>query len=216
MLLALSNVVFATTNCMEHYKNGIPPIEVVEHTNTIEICFEGYAVLYSLDDKIPLWSSETMSVESLNRGKGIARHDDFHAEQRIPPEHRAVLSDYAGSGYDRGHLTPYKDIPWDKDIDSLSNIVPQSPALNRGAWSRLESSVRKNTHDGEIKNIVTGAICDKSKFIGNNVCVPTHMYKVVTTNETAVFAAKNENTAVVERWTVEELQEKTGFDFSNN
>ena len=56
-------------------------------------------------------------------------------------------SDYTRSGYDRGHMCPAKDRSFSKlamkSTFVMSNIAPQLPALNRGAWKATEDSCRR-------------------------------------------------------------------------
>ena len=56
-------------------------------------------------------------------------------------------SDYRHTGFDRGHLCPAKDRSFKKDALRatfvMSNVAPQTPALNRGAWKASEDSCRR-------------------------------------------------------------------------
>ncbi|MFH4117789.1 DNA/RNA non-specific endonuclease, partial [Acinetobacter baumannii] len=88
------------------------------------LCFNGFNVLYSGMSKTPLWSAEYLSPERLSTK--IKREDNFHEETRVPERHRSLLSDYRGSGYDRGRMSPNGDMPTkDSQFDSfsLSNMV---------------------------------------------------------------------------------------------
>lgn len=97
----------------------------------------------------------------------------------------AVLRDYAGSGYDRGHLAPAADMKWSPVAMSesflLSNMSPQVPGFNRGVWSRLESRVREWAVDNDSLLVITGPVLkDIDKFIGENkVGVPKYYFKVL-------------------------------------
>lgn len=58
----------------------------------------------------------------------------------------AVDRDYAGSGFDRGHLLPSADRDDSRAENDatfyLSNVSPQYPKLNRNQWRLLEEQVR--------------------------------------------------------------------------
>jgi len=82
------------------------------------------------------------------------RFDNFRPDLRIPKRFRASLTDYKGSGYDRGHLVPSANQNTQKIQNSetflLSNMSPQLADFNRGMWSNLEKSVRKLNDKEEI------------------------------------------------------------------
>ena len=99
--------------------------------------------MYSGISKTPLWSAEHLNAERLS--VKIKREDNFHEETRVAQRHRALLSDYRGSGYDRGHMAPNGDMPnkeSQSDSFSLSNMVPQAPKNNQEVWRKLEEATR--------------------------------------------------------------------------
>lgn len=55
--------------------------------------------------------------------------------------------DFSRTGYDRGHMCPAQDRSRDllamRSTFVMSNIAPQAPALNRGAWKKTEVFCRK-------------------------------------------------------------------------
>lgn len=114
----------------------------------------------------------------------VDRTDDFRADPFVSTG-SATLSDYRGSGYDRGHLAPAADMKLSSSSMSesfyLSNMSPQNPSFNRGAWKKLESLVRYWIHSKGPLFIVTGPIFKNNiGSIGpNNVSVPGHYYKIV-------------------------------------
>lgn len=64
--------------------------------------------MYSGVSKTPLWVAEYLNPQRLSTK--IKREDNFHEESRVAERHRALLSDYRGSGYDRGHMAPNGDM----------------------------------------------------------------------------------------------------------
>jgi endonuclease G len=97
----------------------------------------------------------------------------------------AALSDYAGSGYDRGHLCPAEDMSFSIEAMSetfyLSNMSPQDPSFNRGIWSSLEGLVRDWAIAYDSIYVITGPVLTSNKgSIGaNKVTVPKYFYKVI-------------------------------------
>jgi endonuclease G len=102
------------------------------------------------------WTAEKLTKESL-RGD-TDRQDDFRPDTRIPYEFRSELSDYKGSGYDRGHQAPSGDHVLSAEINSstffLTNMSPQvGNGFNRSYWKNLEDSIRKLAKSADVKEL---------------------------------------------------------------
>jgi endonuclease G, mitochondrial len=115
---------------------------------------------------------------------GQSRTNDFRPDPNISSG-SAQLVDYAGSGYDRGHLCPAGDMKFDKISMSqtfyLSNMSPQTPSFNRGIWKKLEEKVRFWAESYGLIYVVTGGILQEgqSKIGPNGITVPAYFYKVI-------------------------------------
>lgn len=112
------------------------------------------------------------------------RSDDFREDEKVRTG-SASLSDYRGSGYDRGHLAPAGDMKFSEEAMSesflLSNISPQTPEFNRGIWRELEEQTREWALENGSLYVVSGPVFGKrSRRIGKNrVSVPQAYYKVL-------------------------------------
>lgn len=86
-------------------------------------------------------------LELVDPDEGVDRHDNFRPDFRVPPMFRADLADYAGSGYDRGHLVASanqrEQAIQNSETFLLSNMSPQAPGFNRRIWRDLEEAVRR-------------------------------------------------------------------------
>lgn len=115
--------------------------------------------------------------------KKFTRTDDFRIDPAVKSG-SADPSDYAGSGYDQGHLVPCNDMRWSKKAESesfyMSNMTPQTHSFNAGIWKKLESWVHKYAQTYDTIYVATGPILQKGlKTIGaNKVSVPKYFYKV--------------------------------------
>ena len=113
----------------------------------------------------------------------VSRKNNFRSDNSVSTN-SATLSDYKGSGFDRGHLAPAHDFSFSTTAMSesfyMSNMSPQSPYFNRGIWGNLEKLVRSWGSNSNIY-VVTGPILSScSSYIGSNkVCVPEYYYKVI-------------------------------------
>lgn len=184
------------------------------HPDTGRIMDYGpFAMSYDGRLRSARWVAEKLTKESLQREVG--RKNRFRSDKRIPVEFRAELSDYRGSGFDRGHLAPSADhVLTREDNDAtffLSNISPQvGQGFNRGIWRDLEAAIRDRARARDVAAIYvfTGPLFVSKngvvtyKVIGNNhVPVPTHYFKalsVVRINGTIrlyTFVLPNKKTA---------------------
>lgn len=162
--------------CNGHVAYGIPGPE------DQLLCREGYAVGYDYDRKIPSWVAYRLTPDSVN--KKFKRSNKFKADTEIPVQYRSKLTDYKGSGYDRGHMAASAtvDFSYKAMMESflLSNMTPQLPGLNRQGWRYLEQYIREWTNERGELYVVTGVIFKVNyTVIGNGVHVPTHYYKIV-------------------------------------
>ena len=85
----------------------------------------------------------TAAQLALGSNNGVKRQDHFLEDPSEPPIFRARLSDYKGSGFDRGHMAAAADMKQSQHaMDStffLSNMCPQVGAgFNRDYWARFE------------------------------------------------------------------------------
>ena len=210
------------TQCSQSFYGGVYP----EFTNprlsnnTQALCMDGFAVMYSGVSRTPLWSAEHLNRKRLQQAKQIDREDSFHEESRLPQSMRAKLSDYSGSGYDRGHLAPNGDMgnrSQQYDSFSLANIAPQSPRNNRYIWRNIESATRYLTQQyGEVYTITGVAFTDKkAKQLAGRVLVPSHFFKAVyipASNQAGVYYAPNDESERIEIISIDELTAKIGID----
>lgn len=192
------------------------------------LCRKGFLLSHDPVKKTPVWV-----VEHLTEAKAsgpVERKDSFKADPDLPEGKRSELSDYKGSGFDRGHMAPAADMKWDRqamyECFYLSNMVPQAgKGMNQGIWRVLEEKVRRwALKRGEVY-IYTGPVYDsaKTETIGSNrVAVPTAIYKVVfdpKAQEAIAFMMPNRplNTKDMPKYivSVREVEIATGLDFFN-
>ena len=90
-------------------KQGLP-----SHAFEDIIFRDGHVLAWDRRNRIPLWVAQHISSSSLAAAKAAAearklkRHSNFTEEPSIPDVFKSKLSDYKGSGYDRGHMVLYK------------------------------------------------------------------------------------------------------------
>jgi len=217
-----------STQTNEHLQYGLPSIDGQL------IIREGYALLHDGNKKVPLWVSYHLTKEDLQGTAG--RTDDFRPDPDIPVGKRAELSDYKGSGYDRGHMAPAGDMNRSKKVMSesfyLSNMCPQEPTLNRNKWRILEEKARDFTLAKGESWIITGPVFMDIDGDGNKDClgrigtnrvwVPTHFYKIIVTKNGEIKAISflmpnwfSEGKIKDYQVPIDSIEKITGLDFLN-
>jgi len=186
-----------------------------------DLCFDGFAVYYSPQDKKPIYV-----VEKLNRDQFLAPHprrsNQFYEEARLPFSERALLSDYRGSGYDRGHNAPAGDMSNERAMAqsfSLANMMPQARQNNQGIWAKnVEEPTRHYAKRaaGDIY-VFTGSTGNQGSIGRGHVTIPSHLYKLVydpSKNSAWAYWIENSNDALMTPpISYTELVNKTGIDF---
>jgi endonuclease G len=160
--------------------------------------------------------------------KAYDRTDDFIPDPSVVTG-SATQADYAGSGYDRGHLAPAADMGWSKQSMEesfyFSNMSPQVPSFNRGIWKRLEEQVRSWAIVYDSVYVVTGPVLKAGlPTIGpNKVSVPEYYYKVLLDNTgkdkkaIGFLMANVAGKGTLESYavSVDRVEQETGIDFFN-
>lgn len=206
------------TACLHHFAEQKAPVitKPALQTKTLGLCFEAFAVLHSAVSHTPLWSAEYLTRESLRAAREVRREDNFHPEPSLPHEDQAQLSDYAHSGFDRGHMSPAADMPTVQaqlESFSLANIVPQNRKNNQLLWAAIEGSTRHLVQQRGELYVVTGPLFegDKINRINNRVFIPTHIYKAVydpQAKEAAAWLAPNAEGNEYQVMSVAELENR--------
>jgi endonuclease G len=211
----------ALAACPTHYVDGKPPEFRNQKlaVNTQELCYGVFGIMHSGVTRTPLWAAEHLTADNIEQARELDRENSFHPEERLPRQHRAELSDYARSGFDRGHMAPNGDMPdrnAQRDSFTLANMVPQDGDNNRHVWAGIEQAVRKLAQKEGDLYVLTGPA-----FLGTdlrkigNVLVPTHLYKVVYSPRQraggAYFVENRPDVSYV-TMTVAELEKRIGIN----
>jgi endonuclease G len=220
--LLLTTQSFGATTSLKDCQNMFPnnKIPVVNQSGLRELCFSEFAVLYSSQSKAPVYSVQ--KLDSTRLDVKVKRNNKFHEESLIPKSERATLNDFKKSGYDKGHCSEAAAMSTDLaayESVSLSNVIFQSPAFNRGTWAKsVELPTRKyvKRNPGHKVVVFTGPYFESNHLVhGNNVWVASYMWKLVydeTTNRSWVYFLENKNDVrMTKPITYQEFVAKTGL-----
>jgi len=118
----------------------------------------------------------------------IARPKEFSTDERIEPEYQVNTHYWTASGYDRGHMAPNWGVSIcygrQAQVESflLTNVIPQSPNLNRGLWETLEKIISNDYAErfGQVW-VICGPIfsSDLGTLKDGKVLIPDGCYKIV-------------------------------------
>jgi endonuclease G len=170
---------------------GIPTLDPARATGVTIVRRRGYVLAHGAAEKEPLFVCEGIPRSQLD---GPAqRRDNFQADPELPSGHRAELSDYKGSGFDRGHQAPAEDMTEDQQLMDesfyLSNMCPQvGVGFNQHIWADLEAWVRDIVRKRGTAYVITGPLFldPELRTIGpGRVAVPSHFFKIVVTRDEA-------------------------------
>jgi len=222
-LLALTS--FTVFAAFEDCQNLFPGRQIpIVQERARDLCFDGFAVLYSPQTKKPIYVVERLNAKDLGIQTRQERTDRFYEEARLPASERALLSDYQGSGYDRGHNAPALNRRTPNAMAqsfSLANVMPQAPENNRGVWAK---DVEKATFKYALRAsgdvfVYTGSVGNAGTIGKNRVVVPKYLFKLVydpVAKRSWAYWIANTNDAQLTLKnfiTYEQLRELSGIDF---
>lgn len=187
--------------------------------------YTGFDLGYNEEYEQASWVAYVLTRNEIQSGQ-ISRTDNFRADTSIATG-SAILADYRGSGFDRGHLAPAGDMKWSQIAMSesflMSNMSPQVPSFNRGIWRKLEEQVRSWAIEKDSLYVITGPVLNPvDSMIGESgVGVPPFYFKVLVDlsppkHSFIAFLIPNEGSR--EKLssfalTVDSLEVITGYDF---
>lgn len=169
-------------------------------------------------------SSETADLPGIGKRK-------FVPDPELPESENAKDSDYAKSGYDRGHMAPYASVRRKgnplPECEScyFSNICPQKPSLNQGIWKALENKERMWAKRYEKVWITTGPIFgeDGNTVPSGRVAVPMSFYKIIMQAQDGQLKAlsyiipqsvtKQDRNLKCYLVSIDDIEKATGIDF---
>jgi endonuclease G len=175
----------------------------------------------------PVWCAYHVTQKAVNEA---GKRPGFTQDRSVPKAPKP--GDYTKSGYDRGHMVPnyaiitrYGEEARRKTF-KMSNIAPQTPALNRGVWREVEHRIADlwTARYGEIW-VIVGCISDGGgeTVSGTDIDVPSAYYQIVIAQEgmnVRALAMLFDRDVAWREWaarniiSIDELEKLTGLDFN--
>ncbi|MDT7808442.1 MAG: endonuclease mitochondrial [Acidobacteriota bacterium] len=208
-------VVQAPTSASEHLTMGNPSNATSDVNQPTNYLMEKpqYVLAYNRDRGTPIWTSWHLDNSWLG---SAPRQNDFRADTTLPAGWYQVQgTDYSGSGFDRGHMTPSADrtktVADNSATFLMTNMVPQAPDNNQGPWAVLEGYCRDLVTAGNEVYIISGgsgtggsgsAGGTTNTVASGHVTVPSQTWKVILvlpvgTNDVSRVTASTRTIAVI-------------------
>lgn len=163
--------------------------------DTVRVKHTNYETVFSQSKKYPVLVQWWVTKINLLCKVPTKRSDKFIADPLL--KNTDLSTDYVGSGFDRGHLSPAGDNAClGREVMDESfyytNMVPQYPGLNRGQWKALEDETRTLARSLDSVFVEAGCVGEIKKI--KTVSVPSYCWKIIKiqkTGEIRAYSFKN-------------------------
>lgn len=132
------------------------------------------------------WDSVTDNEWAVLNKKTYGWGDPFQPDPDLEPGERTELQDYYGIPYQRGHICASSDRLNSRDANEqtfyLSNIMPQTSALNEGIWNDMETQVQawgRNDKFRRTMYVIKGGTIDEKNIkttTSSGLIVPKYFF----------------------------------------
>lgn len=193
--------------------------------DTIRIQHTNYTTVFSKSKKYPVLVKWVVTNKMVSCTNPLKRKDNFKPDPKLPNE-TDLISDYVGSGLDRGHMMPAADnLCQTQQVQDecfyFSNMAAQYHSLNAGDWKSLETFVREKAKTQDSIFVWAGNLGEEKKI--GKVSVPKQCWKVVyikNENLWLSFLFNNDKSKPDgfenNRVNLEIIENKTGFKFKTD
>lgn len=157
-IIGLVLIVLAQSSVSVHLTLSNPSNAGTSSLNNYLLVKPQYVISYNCPIGRPNWVSWQLNSSWLG---STPREDTFRADTTLPFGCYQVQStDFSGSGFDRGHMTPSGDRTSSVTNNSatflMSNMIAQAPDNNQGIWANLEDYARTLVAQGKELYIISG------------------------------------------------------------
>jgi len=131
---------------LSEVKQSVIPLATGTQKNTrqgdiLQLDYEGFTVWVDCAKRGPIKFRYTAQHD----GGNAKRYDKFMLAPKVPEECQQTSAKAYGHGYDRGHQVPANHLDASevaiKQSNFMTNILPQTSQMNRGAWLETEEII---------------------------------------------------------------------------
>lgn len=205
---------------------GFPRRTGAPAPNDIVVLDRGeFAIGWSPRLRHPVWCAYHVPAKAKHEA---SKRPNFTRDPAVPSSPPSSV--YTHTFYDRGHFAPNFAVATrfgpeaQRKTFLTTNIVPQSPALNRGVWREMEHRIAElwTARWGEIW-VVVGCLSEGQEVLsGTDIDVPTRFYQIVVAQDgldIRALAVLFDQEMPWSSWptrylvSIDELEELSGLDF---
>lgn len=174
----------------------------IANAQTLKIDYEGFTVWEDCDRR----GAIRFEYKTGKDAGSQPRLENFTFDRKVPKTCQQISTNSYGHGYDRGHLVPANHLDYSyeaiKQTNNITNILPQTATMNRGAWLATEEVIecyRDEVGLNVIGGVIWGNNPNDDFFLrSHGVKTPDAFWKVVTredTGKTIAWIVPNTNDA---------------------
>jgi endonuclease G len=207
---------------LSYLPTGVPNISGASTASTTNYLAvkKGYVMSYNGVEGRANWVGWTLQFSDLGP---VERSNRYRQDDNFPRGFKIIdEKDYRDSGYDRGHLCNSEDRTSSEYLNEetflMSNMIPQTPELNRGPFKFLEAYCRKLVlKKGQKLLIYSGGIGAKGRLT-SGVPIPQYCWKAIYTPTEEIYVLFPNERTLEKNWnkyrvTKDRLEKMTGFQF---
>lgn len=109
--------------------------------NILKLDYEGFTIWLDCKERAPI----KFRYNAQHDTGSEPRASDFELDPNVPKECQQLSAKSYGNGYDRGHQVPANHLDFSataiKQSNYMTNILPQTSQMNRGAWLHTEEII---------------------------------------------------------------------------
>lgn len=160
-----------------------PSSIVTRSHNLLKLDYEGFTVWLDCNER----AAVKFRYNAQRDHGSLKRYDQFMFDPNVPRECQQYSSKAYGHGYDRGHQVPANHLDYStvaiKQSNYMTNILPQTAPMNRGAWALIEEIVECYRDIDELLimgGVVWGNNTEDDYFVqSHGIRTPDAFWKVV-------------------------------------
>lgn len=150
-----------------------------------------YVISYNKERRSPnwvAWKVEANQLGSSGRTNVFSQDSELetYLNRTATGSHAVEPTEFQGSCFDRGHQIPSADrtdtAANNQTTFMMSNMIPQTPYLNRVIWEHFEHYTREIVRQGKKVYLIAGPVYDENfGFIGpqKDIPVPSKDFKIL-------------------------------------